>query len=648
MIATSTINHSKFLVDNVLLRTGKDLPAETEAKLTLLKREKVRQPVIFIGMNTCGIIAGADKTKSAVKQYLADRKIKAEIVEVGCSGICSDEPLMDVQLPEMNRIALKRVTEEKVSSILDDIFHNIAPLDHVLGQYEGTSKVWQGVEDISKHPFFRGQSRLLLSNAGIINPLSIEEFIARGGYAAFIKAITIYTHGEICDIVEKSELKGRAGGGFPTGTKWKIAYNTPADQKYIICNAQESDPGAFMDRALIESLPHQLIEGLAIASYAIGATRAIIYIRQEYSLAIKRLEEALDQAADYGLLGHNIFNSGFNLDISIRKGPGAFVCGEETALIGSLEGKRGMPQTKPPYPAVSGLFKKPTIINNVESLSNIPNIIQNGPQWFHTLGTENSRGTKIFALSGKIKNAGLIEVSMGTSLREIINDIGGGIKNSMKFKALQIGGPNGYCLSENHLDLKVDFDELREAGFGIGSGGITVFDESTCMVDVTKYFMDFMQKQSCGKCIPCREGSKRMLEILDSISKKPADTNGHSALERFKGVMQLESIAEVMKDTSLCGLGQNAPNPVVTSLRWFRDEFEEHIFDRKCRSNVCKELRTYLIDVDSCTGCTICARKCPVNAIIGTERHPFFIVQEKCISCGICMDACKFDAVRIE
>lgn len=647
MIATSTINHNKFLVDNVLLNPNKTLSSETLSKLALLKREKIRQPVIYIGSNTCGKIAGAEITKQAVQQYLADRKIRAEIVEVGCIGICSEEPLMDVQLPDSNRICMKQVTEEKVSSILDDIFHHIVPSGHVLGQYEGDGP-WSGVPLLEDHDFFRMQSRLLLAKSGVINPVSIEEYIANDGYTALIKAISIYTRDEICDIVEESELKGRAGGGFSTGKKWKIARNASSDQKYVICNAQESDPGAFMDRALIESLPHQLIEGLAIAAYAIGATRAIIYIRQEYTLAIKRLQEALDQATEYGLLGHNIFNSGFNLDIIIKKGPGAFVCGEETALIGSLEGKRGMPQTKPPYPAVSGFHKKPTIINNVESLSNVSNIIRNGPRWFHSLGTENSKGTKIFALSGKIKNAGLLEVQMGTTLREIIFDIGKGIRDEKKFKALQIGGPSGYCLSADHLDLKVDFDELKEKGFSIGSGGITVFDESTCMVDVTKYFMDFMQKQSCGKCIPCREGSKRMLEILDSISKKPVDSNGHAALERFKGVMQLETIAEVMKDTSLCGLGQNAPNPVMTALKWFRDEFEEHIFDRKCRANMCKELRTYYIDVDSCTGCTMCAKKCPVNAIIGTERHPFFIVQEKCISCGICMDACKFEAISID
>lgn len=635
------------IIDKLLLNRKEQFPGESQVMTDQILHHKPAVPVIFVGTGTCGIVSGAGKTFQAIQQYLEDRKLQAQLVRVGCIGLCSAEPIVDVQLAGKNRISFREITEDKVSLLLDDALNRIIPKDLVLGQYrkEG-AEPWRGVPFLDEIPFFGLQHRNILYNCGILNPSSIEEYIANGGYRAFIKGISNYSPEDICGLVERSGLRGRAGGGYPTGTKWRTALYTPADQKYLICNAQESDPGTFMDRTIMESDPHRLIEGMAIAAYATGCSKAIIYLRKEYRNAAHQLSLALQSAKEYGLVGHDIMHSGFNLELQLREGPGAFVCGEETALIGSLEGRRGMPQVKPPYPSVSGLNKKPTVINNVESLSNIPEIIGKGPDWYNSTGTQGSKGTKIFAISGKVKNTGLIEVPMGTTLRKIIFDIAGGIPGGKELKAIQIGGPNGYCIPEKNLDTEVDFEALKSIHAGLGSGGLVVLDTDTCMVDLARYFMDFMQQQSCGKCIPCREGTKRMKEILENICKKPAGENGHYTLERFKGVMQLESIAEVMKDTSLCGLGVNAPNPVLSALRWFRDEFEEHIFDRNCPSGVCRELRSYSIDVDACTGCALCAKKCPANAIIGTERHPFFIVSDKCTACGLCMEVCKFNAVN--
>jgi NADH:ubiquinone oxidoreductase subunit F (NADH-binding) len=644
------INITKELVlEKILLGKKEDFSGQLEKLSDQILRNRPGLPVIYVGSGTCGTVAGAEKTYAAIIHYLEERNIKSEVLRVGCIGMCSAEPLVDIHLPGKTRISFQHVTQDKVNFLLDDVLHRIIPRELTLGQYRSAGQEpWREIPYLDELPFFAQQKRVVLDHCGMLNPESIDEYIALGGYKAFVKSISLYSPEDICKIVERSGLRGRAGGGYPTGVKWRTALFTPADHKYLICNAQESDPGAFMDRTILESNPHKLIEGMAIAAYATGSGKGIIYLRSEYKIALRRLEKALEDTKKYGLLGHHILNSGFNLEITIRKGPGAFVCGEETALIGSLEGRRGMPQSKPPYPSESGLNRKPTIINNVESLSNIPEIIDRGPDWFNSIGTGGSKGTKIFAISGKVATTGLIEVAMGTTLREIVFDIAGGIPDGKEFKSLQIGGPNGYCIPEQQLDTIVDFETLKAAGAGMGSGGLVVLDTDTCMVDLTRYFMDFMQKQSCGKCIPCREGTKRMREILDNISKKPANDNGHYTLERFKGVMQLESIAEVMKDTSLCGLGINAPNPVLSALRWFRDEFEEHIFDRTCRSSICRELRTFSIDVEACTGCALCAKKCPANAIIGTERHPFFVVEEKCIACGICLEVCKFNAVWIK
>jgi NADH:ubiquinone oxidoreductase subunit F (NADH-binding)/(2Fe-2S) ferredoxin len=642
-------NHQEILIDKVqkLYHAGSECVPETFKDLHT--RQNISKPVVFIGAGTCGLGAGAGKTLAAAKRYLAENSIEADVVEVGCIGLCSAEPLLDVQLPGYNRISFQKVSEQQVDELLDAVFQLELP-QHVepLGQIpSGANRVWEGVPALNEHPFFAPQTRVVLKNCGIVNPVSIEEYIAFGGYNSYLQLVGNQTSLEVCDLVEKSGLRGRGGGGFPTGRKWKFAYNTEADQKYLICNADEGDPGAFMDRAVIEGDPHRLIEGMAIAAYGIGASKAYVYIRAEYPLAIKRLDIALKQARELGVLGEDIFGTGVDFDIKVKMGAGAFVCGEETALINSIEGKRGMPRPRPPFPAVSGLFGKPTIINNVETLSSLPEIFNGGVEKYMAIGTEKSKGTKVFALSGKVNLTGLVEVPMGTTIRKVIFDIAGGIPNGKKFKSVQIGGPSGGCITEANLDIEIEYESLIKIGAMMGSGGLVVMDEDTCMVDVAKFFMDFIQRESCGKCIPCREGTKRMLEILESITHKPTDGSHFEALERFKGIMQLEKLGKVIKETSLCGLGQTAPNPVLSTLKWFRHEYEEHIFDRKCSANVCTELRTFKIDVDKCTGCTVCAKKCPTDAIIGSRKAPHFIVEDKCISCGNCFEVCKFDAILI-
>lgn len=629
---------------------GKNLGSKESAKkLSLLKREKVNKIVIYIGAGTCGLGAGVGKSLIKIKSYLEAKSIDAEIIEVGCIGLCAAEPIVDIQLPEHNRISFSSVTDDKVDALLDAVFSLELPEDiETLFQFPtAANRSWEGVPNFSEHPYFVKQQRLVLQNCGTINPVSIDEYIAIGGYQSYLKTINTHQPEQVCNMVEESGLRGRGGGGFSTGTKWKFALNTPAEQKYLICNADEGDPGAFMDRAVIEGDPHRLIEGMMIAAFGIGATKGYVYIRAEYPLAIERLKIALNHAREYGLLGENIFGSGINFDVKVKMGAGAFVCGEETALINSIEGKRGMPKPRPPFPAVKGLFASPTIINNVETLSCLTEIIPDGVAAFSSIGTEKSKGTKVFALSGKVQLTGLVEVPMGTTIREVIFGIAGGIPNNKKFKSVQIGGPSGGCITEENLDIQVDYDSLLEIGAMMGSGGLVVMDEDTCMVDVAKFFMDFIQRESCGKCIPCREGTRRMLEILESITHKPINESQNEALERFKGITQLEKLGKVIKDTSLCGLGQTAPNPVLSTLKWFREEYEEHIFDRKCSANVCTELRTFTIDVDKCTGCTICAKKCPTDAIIGSNKIPHFIVENKCISCGNCFDVCKFDSIVI-
>ncbi|HDQ45666.1 MAG TPA: NADH-quinone oxidoreductase subunit NuoF [bacterium] len=619
-----------------------------EIWLARKRREEIVRPVLFVGTGTCGLGAGAGRTLKAILRYLTERRVEADVVEVGCIGICVEEPLVDIQLSGKNRLSFRQITEDRVADLLDGVFAGKVPSERVIGQHRNPKAAsWDDIPYLDEHPFFAPQTRRVLVRCGLINPRDLEEYVAHGGYRALAETLSRYTPSEVCEQIEKSGLRGRGGGGFPAGLKWKLALQKPADQRYLICNADEGDPGAFMDRAVIEGDPHRLIEGMAIAAYAMGATRAYIYIRAEYPLAISRLDEAIAQARSAGFLGKNLFGSGNDLEIVIKKGAGAFVCGEETALIHSIEGRRGMPRPKPPFPSESGLFGKPTAVSNVETLANVPDILDRGADWFSVIGTETSKGTKVFALSGKIRYTGLVEVAMGTTLRQIVFDIGGGIPENRAYKAVQIGGPSGGCIPEAHLDIQIDYESLKRIGAMMGSGGLVVMDETTCMVDIAKYFMDFIQRESCGKCIPCREGTRRMLEILERITRGRRNENGVDALERFKGVMYLARLASVIQDTSLCGLGKSAPNPVLSTLRWFRDEYEAHIYERRCPAGACPELLTYLIDEDQCRGCTLCAKQCPAEAILGKPKAPHYILPDKCIGCGACVDVCRFGAVNV-
>ncbi|MGD9546556.1 MAG: NADH-ubiquinone oxidoreductase-F iron-sulfur binding region domain-containing protein [Candidatus Krumholzibacteriia bacterium] len=621
-------------------------PVGDPAAIRRLRRDTVVRPVVLVGTGTCGLGAGAGRTLARVKGLAGERGWDLDVVEVGCIGLCASEPLLDVQLPGRARLCFGDVDPDKAEAILASVLGGGAWPELPLFQFPAEGHTpWDGVIAIGDHPFFAPQTRWVLKNCGLIDPRSLDEYLARGGYAAFRSVLGSLQPREVCELVERSGLRGRGGGGFPTGRKWRFALETPATQKYLICNADEGDPGAFMDRAVIEGDPHRLVEGMAIAAYAVGATKAYVYIRAEYPLAIGHLDNALEQARRAGLLGHDVLGSGVDLEIRLKKGAGAFVCGEETALIASIEGRRGMPGPRPPYPVTRGLFGAPTVINNVETLANLPELLARGPEAFAALGTAGSKGTKVFALSGKVSRTGLVEVAMGTSLQTVVADVGGGAPGGKRLKAVQIGGPSGGCIPADRLDVPVDYESIRTLGAMMGSGGLVVMDEDNCMVDVAKFFMDFIQRESCGKCIPCREGTRHMLEILQSITRHPRREHDHQALERFQGVVHLEELAGVIKDSALCGLGQTAPNPVLSTLRWFRDEYEAHIFERRCPAGVCAELLTYAIDPALCNGCTRCAGACPVDAIHGDPREPHVIDQTACIACGSCLEACRRGAV---
>jgi NADH-quinone oxidoreductase subunit F len=579
-------------------------PTQRAARIAALRREDVTRPTIFVGAGTCGLGAGAGKTLEAVRKYLDTRALKADIVEVGCVGLCSEEPILDVQLPGRTRLSFGGVSADKVESLLEQVLVGKIPQDGLLGQFrpwrEGQN-LWERVPFLDEHPFLLPQQRWVLALSGIIDPNSIDEAIACGGYSAVARTLRERTPEELCDTVMRSGLRGRGGAGFPTGRKWDFARKSQAEQKYLVCNADEGDPGAFMDRAVCESDPHRLLEGMIIAAYAIGATKAYIYIRAEYPLAIQHLRKAISEARVYGLIGADILGSGFSLDIFIKMGAGAFVCGEETALIHSIEGRRGMPRPRPPYPVERGLFGKPTVINNVETLANLPTLTRIGAERFAAVGTTGSKGTKVFALSGTVRRTGLVEVPMGTTLRQVVFDVGGGIPNNRRCKAVQIGGPSGGCIPVAELDLPTDYEALKNFGAIMGSGGLVVMDENNCMVDVAKFFMEFIQKESCGKCIPCREGTRRMLEVLQAITRSRRREEDLDALLRFQGVMYLQELGDLIRKSSLCGLGQTAPNPVLSTLRWFRDEYEAHIFERRCPSGACKEL----VGAPCQTGCPV-------------------------------------------
>lgn len=613
-----------------------------------LRYDTIDKPVIFIGMGTCGLASGAEKIKAAIEIELVKKEIDAKIIPTGCIGFCAKEVIVDIKLPGQNRISYCEVTEKDIPELIKTtLIEKKIYLPKLLATYGPSDNVLTNINEID---FFKKQKKIVLENCGIINPESLDEYIATGGFSGLHKILKKKSREEVVNDILKSGLRGRGGGGFPTGKKWQLASEQNSEIKYIICNADEGDPGAFMDRSILESDPYKLIEGIIIAAYAISASFGYIYCRAEYPLAIKRIQNSIDKCMEYGLLGSNILSSNFNFHLKIKKGAGAFVCGEETALIASIEGKRGMPKPRPPYPSISGLWGKPTVINNVETLANVPGIIKKGSEWFSNIGTNNSKGTKVFAISGKVKYSGLAEVPMGITLREVVFDIGGGIPNDKEFKALQIGGPSGGCLPDKVMDTPVDYDSLKSIGAMMGSGGFVVMDEDTCIVDVAKYFLSFIKNESCGKCVPCREGTTRMLEIIERIptvyDSKPT-ANPLDQLQRFKGIIHLNRLANVIKDTSLCGLGQSAPNPVLSGLRYFKDEYEEHLYERKCRAAVCKDLLTFTIDQSICNGCGACVRKCASEAIIGEKKLPHKILQDRCVKCGICVETCRFDAIQI-
>jgi len=589
------------------------------------------------------LVCGGTGCKSSASDVIVEN-LKAEVVNqgldetvqvimTGCFGFCEKGPIVKI-VPD--NTFYTEVKPSDVKEIVEEHIIKGRKIERLLYKDPVNKQIIINDERID---FYKKQIRIALRNCGFINPENIEEYIGRDGYMALGQILSDNSPEEVIEIIKASGLRGRGGAGFPTGLKWQFTRQTPSDQKYVVCNADEGDPGAFMDRSILEGDPHSVIEAMAICGYSIGADKGLVYIRAEYPLAISRLLIAIDQAREYGLLGKNIFGSGFDFDIELKYGAGAFVCGEETALIHSMEGKRGEPSLKPPFPSVEGYLKKPTNVNNVETLANIPIIIQKGAKWFSSIGTENSKGTKVFALAGKINNVGLIEVPMGTTLREVIFEIGGGIKDGKKFKAVQTGGPSGGCLTEQHLDTPIDYDNLIAAGSMMGSGGMIVLDEDDCMVSIAKYFLDFTVEESCGKCSPCRIGNKRLHELLTRI------TEGKAVEEDLE---RLKNLSEVIKDTSLCGLGQSSPNPVLSTLKYFMHEYLAHVNDHSCPAGECKALMQYSIDEEHCVGCTACARACPVGAISGERKLLHSIDQSICIKCGACFDKCKFDAVIVK
>ena len=593
----------------------------------------IRSHVLVCGGTGCtssGSPAIREHLEKELQKQGLDEEIK--VVQTGCFGLCALGPIMIVY-PEGTFYS--RVTEEDVTEIVSEHLLKGRPVERLVYNPK-TEEMPHGVTSLNDTPFYKSQRRIALRNCGVINPEEIDEYIALDGYLALGKALTEMTPQQVIDLIKASGLRGRGGAGFPTGTKWQFAANNAADEKYVVCNADEGDPGAFMDRSVLEGDPHAVLEAMAIAGYAIGGTHGYIYVRAEYPIAVKRLKIAIDQARAYGLLGKNIFGTNFSFDIDIRLGAGAFVCGEETALMTSIEGFRGEPRNKPPFPAEKGLFGKPTIINNVETFANVPQIIVQGPEWFSSMGTDCSKGTKVFALGGKINNTGLVEIPMGTTLRQILFEIGGGIPGGKKFKAAQTGGPSGGCIPAEHLDTPIDYENLKAIGSMMGSGGLIVMDEDNCMVDVARFFLEFTVDESCGKCTPCRIGTRRLLEMLNKI------TEGNGTLE---DLTKMEELCHYIMNNALCGLGQTAPNPVLSTLKYFKDEYMAHVVDKRCPAGVCKKLLQYVIDPAKCTGCTLCARKCPVSCIAGKVKEPHVIDQSKCIKCGACMDNCKFSAI---
>lgn len=599
--------------------------------------ERQKHGRVLVGMGTCGIAAGGDQIWESISQKIEQLELQVDMVSTGCIGMCYAEPIVEVQMPGEPSIFYGNLTPEQAEEIVSlHIAEGKVCFDYALAQDPRGVTPVPLLPELNKTPFYEKQTKNVLGRCGVIDPDKLEDYIALDGYMGLEKALNQMNPMDVVNEIKASGLRGRGGGGFPAGRKWEAAHQSPGPKKYVVCNADEGDPGAFMDRSVLEGDPHSLLEGMVICGYAIGADEGYIYVRAEYPLAIKRLKKAIHDAEELGLLGENILGSDFSFHIHIAAGAGAFVCGEETALLHSIEGKRGTPRVRPPYPAESGLWGKPTNINNVETYANVATIIRRGASWFASIGTENSKGSKVFALTGRVNRTGLAEVPIGISLREIVFDIAGGVQNNRSFKAVQIGGPSGGCIPESLLDTRVDYDSLIELGAMMGSGGLVVMDEETCMVDVARYFLQFTQEESCGKCTPCREGTKRMLEILERICAGEGEPEDLDALER---------LAQTIKMTSLCGLGQSAPNPVLATLRYFREEYESHIYERRCPAGVCSNLLVYKIDPDKCKGCTLCKNVCPVEAITGEKKQPHSIDVKKCIHCGTCIEKCTFDAI---
>jgi len=592
---------------------------------------------IVVGSATCGVAAGARPVLAALREELAHLGLDdVRVEEVGCIGMCQYEPIVEVLSPGQEKVTYVQMNAEKAARVAHShIANGRVVAEYTIGAATGEAREGE-ILPLTATAFYKKQRRVALRNCGLVDPERIEDYIAMDGYQALAKALTQQAPGDVIQTMKDSGLRGRGGGGFPTGLKWSFTAANAADQKYVICNADEGDPGAFMDRSILEGDPHCIIEAMALCGYATGASIGYVYVRAEYPLAVQRLEKAIARAKELGLLGQNILGSGFDFDVVIRLGAGAFVCGEETALMASIEGLRGEPRPRPPYPSVRGLAGKPTTTNNVETFANVPQIILNGAQWFNAVGTEKSKGTKVFALGGKIKNTGLVEIPMGTTLREIIEEIGGGIPGGKKFKAAQTGGPSGGCIPESLIDTPIDYDNLTAIGSMMGSGGLIVMDEDNCMVDIARFFLDFTVDESCGKCNPCRIGTKRMMELLDKISEGKAS---------LSDLDKLEELANHIKENSLCGLGQSAPNPVLATLKHFRKEYEAHIKEKRCPAGVCKALLRFYINPEKCKGCLACKRVCPTGAIVGELRMPHFIDQSKCIHCGGCKPVCRFGAV---
>ncbi|HHT94625.1 MAG TPA: NADH-quinone oxidoreductase subunit NuoF [Clostridia bacterium] len=605
----------------------------TELKAIKQKVTEVPDYKIVVGMATCGIAAGANPVFKELKRIADEKKLSNVDIQItGCIGICRLEPIVEVYTAKGERYTYVKVDAEKAQDIIQKHIIEGKPCTDYLICDDGEACI----KNIQETKSFKKQIRIALRNCGNINPENIDEYIKNDGYFALGKVLTEMKPAEVIQLLLDSGLRGRGGAGFPTGLKWKFAAAAQNEQKYVCCNADEGDPGAFMDRSVLEGDPHSILEAMAIAGYAIGSDQGFIYVRAEYPVAVKRLNLAIKQAKEYGLLGNNIFGTDFSFDIELRLGAGAFVCGEETALMTSIEGKRGEPRPRPPFPANKGLFGKPTILNNVETFANIPVIINKGADWFNKIGTEKSKGTKVFAVGGKINNTGLIEIPMGMTLREVIYEIGGGIPNGKAFKAAQTGGPSGGCIPAEHLDVAIDYDNLIAIGSMMGSGGLIVMDEDNCMVDIAHFFLGFTVDESCGKCPPCRIGTHRMLEMLEKITAGKGED---------KDIEKLERLAYSIKEAALCGLGQTAPNPVLSTLRYFKDEYKAHIYQKTCPAGVCKNLLSYNIDAEKCIGCGLCARNCPANAITGVVKSPYTIDKDKCIKCGVCMEKCKFGAI---